>query len=144
MVSSFDDSLVEFREFLKKNDYPQRVEWVRPENILLSGRRVIYVKLPVSMGNEQQVRQLFEISRSNHKGILFGTICAANETTYAYAWSPSDEAEAERGLIGDGLKMSAKVGDSAVPCKTVRNPFRWALLRLILGQKQQFRSQLFR
>jgi hypothetical protein len=143
LVASFEDSILEFREFLGKNDYPEKVAWLEPRDVLLSGRRLIYVRAPVPETNEQRVRQLFDLSQSNHSGILFETICAIMDTTYAYAWMPSDAAEARHRLMGDGLKMSVKTGLGKVPGKAVHSRLWWTYLQLALRGKQQNKDQLF-
>jgi hypothetical protein len=143
VVASFEDSFLEFREFLRKNDYPEKVAWVEPGDVLLSGRRLIYVRAPVPETNEQHVRQLYDLSQSSHTGILFETICAIKDTTYAYAWMPRDAAEAGRRLMGDGLKMSAKTGLGKVPGKAVQSRLWWTYLLWALRGRQQNKNQLF-
>lgn len=141
--ASFEDSVSEFREFLRKNDYPEKVAWVEPGDVLLSGFRLIYVRVPIPRTNEQHVRQLFDLSQSSYIGILFGTICAIKDTTYANAWMPRDAGEAERRLMSDGLKMSAKTGIGRIPGETVRSLLRWSYLRLKLWRRQRQKDQLF-
>jgi hypothetical protein len=144
VAPSFEDSFSEFLEFLGSNGYPANVAWVQLPDVLLSGGRLIYVKLPIPPANEQRVRELFDISQNSHKGILFGTICAIGDTTYAYAWTPTNSAEAEAALVPpQGLKMSAKTGLSKVPGKAVRSRVRWAYLRWALASKQQGKEMLF-
>jgi hypothetical protein len=141
--SSFDESLVKFRQFLNKNDYPQKVVWVTPQDILLSGGRLIYVKVPVPETNEKHTRQMFALSLNSQRGILFGTICEIEDTTFAYAWLPSDAAEAKRSLMDNALKMSVRIGASKVPGETVRSLLRWSYLRLKLWRRQRQRNQMF-
>jgi hypothetical protein len=143
VASSFEDSLSEFREFLQKNDYPEKLAWVEPGDVLLSGRRLIYVRVPVPEINEQRVRRQFDLSQNSHKGILFGTICAIEDTTYAYVWMPHDATEAERNLMSDGLKMSAKTGLGKVPGRAVHSRLWWAYLQWALSGTQQDKNQLF-
>jgi hypothetical protein len=141
--TSFEDSLLEFREFLQRNAYPGKVTWVEPDDVLLSGRRLIYVRASVPRTNEEHVRQLFDLSRTRNTGILFETICAVEDTTYAYAWAPSDAVEAGRRLMSNGLKMSAKTGLGKVPGKAVRSRLRWAYLRWALKGRQRNKGELF-
>ena len=143
MVGTFEDSISEFRAFLRKNGYLEKVAWVEPEDVLLSGRRLIYIREPVPETNEQHVRQLLALSQSSHRGILFETICAIRDTTYAFAWTPRDAAEAGRRLMGDGLKMSATTGLGKVPGKVVRSRLRWKYLQWALRRKQRNKNQLF-
>ena len=143
MAASFEDSLSEFREFLRKNDYPENVAWVEPGDVLLSGRRLIYIRVPVPKTNEQNVRQLLNLSESGHKGILFETICAIKDTTYAFAWMPRDAGEAKRRLMGDGLKMSANTEPDRVPGKAVHSRLWWRYLQWTLRERQQNKDFLF-
>jgi hypothetical protein len=143
MNLAFDDCLSKFRDFLKANGYPEDVVWVEPEDVLLSGGRLIYVRVPVADTNERRVRRLCDLSRETNKGILFETICLTVNTTYAFAWVPSNEREADLRLMPNDLKMSAKTGLAKVPGHPVRNRFRWAYLRWALATQQAHRDQLF-
>jgi hypothetical protein len=141
--SSFDQALVEFGRFLSKNGYPEEVRWLLPEDVLLSDRRHIHVKVPVPSTNETRARELYDLSVSQGIGIPFGTICMIDDTTYAYAWSPRDSEEAELRLMGNGLKMSLHLEDSKVAGETVSHMLRWLYLRLRLRRKQAHRAELF-
>jgi hypothetical protein len=143
VVANFEESLSEFREFLRKNDYPEKVIWVEPEDILLSGHRFLYVRAPVPEINEQHVRQLYDVSQGNKTGILFETICAVKDATYAFAWMPRDATEAEYRLMGDSLKMSAKAGLGKVLGKVVHSRLCWRYLQWTLRRKQQNKNLLF-
>jgi hypothetical protein len=145
LASNFEASVAEFRQFLADNHYPSDVTWVQPEDVLLSGRRLIYVRAPVSAKREQEVRELFDLSQSSHNGIVFGTICFGKDTTYAYAWMPSDALEAQRALTAsDTVKMSAKTGISKVPGAPISSVVLWTYLKLRLNRKQFQKAQLFR
>jgi len=141
--SGFDKSLLEFRQFLGKNGYPEKVVWVTARDILLSGRRLIYVKVPVPDSNENEVRQLFDAGASEEWGILLDTICETKDATYANAWSPRNADEAERNLMHKGVKMSVRTREAKVPGEAVRSSLRWLYLRLKLRGKQQAKHLLF-
>lgn len=143
MDSSFDESLVKFRRFLRENGYPEKVVWLMPKDVLLSGRRLIYVRVPIPRTNETLACELFALSVSQGRGVLFKTICTIEDTTYAFAWSPKDEDEAEQRQIGNGLKMSVVIKSSMVAGETVNNMLRWLYLRLRLRGKQMHRAELF-
>ena len=140
MLLTFEDRVSQFREFLEKNSYPQSLTWIEPHDLLLSGRRRIYVRVPPTT-NEERARQLFNLSQTSQKGILFGTVCATGDTTYASASVPRNDDEAQRSLIGVEFKMSAQT--DRVPCKAVQNRFAWAYLRWAPGRNQKDRNHLF-
>lgn len=143
MTCSFDEWLLNFRQFLGKNGCPENVVWVTARDILLSGRRLIYVKVPVPDSNENEVRQLFETGASEEWGILLETICETKDATYAYAWSPRNAREAERNLMRKGVKMSAAPREAKVPGEAVRSRLRWSYLQWKLRGKQQQKHFLF-
>ena len=143
MATSFENSLSEFREFLRKTNYPEKIAWVEPGDVLLSGRRLLYVHIPVPDAKPQRVRHLFELSQSSSTGILFEALCAIEETTYTFAWIPKDADEAQRRLMGRGLKVSAKTGISKVPGKAIGSRLWWTYLQWALRGRQQNKNQLF-
>jgi hypothetical protein len=65
------------------------------------------------------------------------------ETTYAYAWSPSDPEQAERVLMKNEVKMSVNTGLGRVPGEAVQSRLRWLYLRVKLRRKQQEKHHLF-
>jgi hypothetical protein len=140
---TFEDSLAKFRDFLAKNNYPPNVVWVTPEDVLPNDHRVIYVKMPVSPTNERRVRELYDLSRNEKRGILFETICLTSETTYANAWMPKDVNAAVRNMMNNDLKLSIKTGMAKIPGKTVPSPLRWKYLRWKLRKNLNGSSALF-
>ena len=143
MGSSIEQSIQEFRQFLEKFDYPKEVVWITPRDVLLTDSPLIYIKVPVPTNNEEQVRQLFDLSLAIGRGILLGTICAIEDTTYAYAWVPGDAGEQERHMMNSGLKMSVPVGKHKPHGEIVSSPLRWSYLRLKLRNRQNQRDFLF-
>ena len=51
-LPDFDGALTRFRAFLKQNNYAENVVWVMPEDILLTGKRFLYVRVPIPAENE--------------------------------------------------------------------------------------------
>jgi hypothetical protein len=144
MSSRFDESFAKFQLFLKDHGYPTNVVWVTPNDILVSGRPEIYVKVPVPKANEQSVRQLFDLGMSQERGVLFDTICEDKDATFSYAWMPRNDAEAAESLMPKGLKLSAKTGSSRVPARAVASRLRWAYLQMKYRRQQNMKPQLFR
>lgn len=129
--------------FLQKNNYPRKLIWVEPDDVLLSGRHLIYIRLPIPSANELRVRQLFDLSQNRRIGIHFRAICAIDDTTYAFAWVPQSASEAQNHLMGDGLKMSVNIDLGKVEGQVVTSGFRWRYLRMILRGHQKNKLAMF-
>ena len=48
---SFEEAVARFEVFLKENGYSQTLIWVEPADLVLPGRRAIYVRVPVPSRN---------------------------------------------------------------------------------------------
>jgi len=144
MGPSFDESVTKYKQFLEEHGYSRDVVWVKPDDVLVSGGPVIYVKVPVSRSNEESVRTLFDLGMSQERGVLFDTLCDGDGITFSYAWVPRDDAEAEEYLMPKGLKLSAKTGASRIPGKAVGSHLRWSYLQLKYRGQQSRKEQMFR
>lgn len=144
MQPSFEESVISFEEFLGKNGFPPKVVWVGPADILASNKPEVYVRVPVSEENERTAKRLYDFGISQHKGVLFDTLCESRNQTFAYAWVPHDEREAEEFQMPKGLKLSARVGSSRLSAKPVGNSLHWAYLKLKYRRHQIMKNQLFR
>lgn len=143
MSQSFQEAVAEFRRFLAQNGYQQEVVWVKPDDVILTGGPLLYVRVPAPRSNEEPARQLFECGIARQKGVLFGTLCEIDGATCSYAWVPKDEAESQKALMPTGLKMSVHSEDSRVQGKAVLNSLHWSYLRLKYRKKQESKKQLF-
>jgi hypothetical protein len=139
----FDEAVSRFEAFLRQNGYPTELVWVEPADLVLPGRRAIYVKLPVPENNLVQARNRFTTAMSTGLGITFGTICELGTTTCCYAWSPKDRTEQQEHLMGSGLKLSAKTGSSRLTGIAVRNWAQWQFLRLHHRRRSGLKPHLF-
>jgi len=140
---TFQESVTEFRRFLAENGYPQDLIWVKPDDVILTGTSLIYIRVPVPHSNEESARQLFEHGISQQMGVLFATLCEIDGAACSYVWVPKDESEAEQALMPVGLKMSVNTGESRHQGQAVRNRLYWSYLRLKYGEKQYLKEQLF-
>jgi hypothetical protein len=140
---SFQEALAEFHQFLARNGHPQEVIWVKPDDVILTGGPLLYVRVQASRGNEESARQLFESGISRQMGVLFGTLCEIDGATCSYVWVPKDETESQQALMPTGLKMSVHSENSRVRGKAVRNPLHWSYFRLKYRKKQESKKQLF-
>ena len=58
--SGFDAAVARFRAFLKANNYSENIVWVMPEDILLTGKRFLYVRVPIPADNERRIRRMYD------------------------------------------------------------------------------------
>lgn len=140
---TFEEAVAGFEGFLCQNGYSANLIWVEPSDLVLSGRREIYVKLPVSAENLTRARKRFAAGMSAGIGITFGTICELQNATCCYAWKPNNHAERESHLMGDGLKLSAGTGLSRITGTPIRSWARWQLLKIRYRQYSDLNQQLF-
>ena len=143
MSASFEDSFAEFRQFLSANGYADQVIWLTPDDVILTGRRLVYLRVQSARTNEESARRLFQLGISKQTGVLWGALCEREGATYAYVWVPRDEREAETHLMAEGLKMSVRAESSRLQAKPIRNPFHWRYLRFRYRKEQKFKEQLF-
>ena len=127
---SFEEAVSRFDDFLRQNGYSPTLLWVEPADLVLPGRRVIYVRVPVPSRNLDHARRRFVFGMTEGLGVIFGTICDLPNTTCCYAWVPKDRRQQQEHLMGSGLKISAKTESSRVPGIYVTNVIRWQLLKL--------------
>jgi hypothetical protein len=139
--ATFDESVTQFQDFLQNNGYSREVVWITPRDVILTRKRLIYVKFPVPRDNERFVRELFELGTTNRRGILFETICSAANIAFCRAWVPANDSERHRFLMPEGLKMSAHT--CRVAAFTVQNGLHWLFLQLRYANHQALKRVLF-
>src|SRR5262249_48039194 len=134
-----------FSEFLKLNSHSGNIVWVTPDDVLLTGNRVLFVREPIPSDNENKIRQMYEEGVKQQRGLLMSTICRMNRSTYCYLWFPKSVHEIPQGIWPrDGsLKMSARIGESSLPARPIKNRVLWAFMKLWLRRKQDSIDNLF-
>lgn len=137
----FEEAVRKFQQFLKANQYSPQIEWVQPDDVLLTGRRMVFVRLSSATTREKAARQIYEEGIPQRRGVLFGTICELSSATCCYAWAPGSLDEAERSLMPVGLKMSAK--NDKIKGIQVENRIWWAYLRTRYSGKQTLKGEFF-
>jgi len=142
----FETAKARFLELLRECGYPQTIVWLTPKDVLQSGKRFVYVRVPVPNDNERKVRQIFDEGIMQGRGALISTICEMADSTCCYVWSPKGSEEGHYGLWpkDGGVKMTARMKSARISGRAVRNPLLWALLRLRYGAKQSEKDLLFR
>ena len=66
----FGMAVARFEKFLGQNNYPENIVWVMPEDVLLSGKRFAYVRVPVPATNEMKTRCVYDEGVALGRGLL--------------------------------------------------------------------------
>jgi hypothetical protein len=130
---------------LGQNQYPENILWLVPEDVILSGKRFVYVRVPIPAANEMTARKMYDDGVVNGRGLLITTICEMEGATCCYVWYPRRLEEEPQGLWPhDGsVKLSAKMEMSRVPGKPVKSRLLWAFLKLWNRRNQELKDFLF-
>jgi hypothetical protein len=140
---TFEEAVSRFEDFLRQNGYSTSLVWVEPADLVLPGRRAIYVKVPVPSTNFERAHQRFTSGMSEGLGVTLGTICELQNATCCYTWVPRNRTEQQEHLMGSGLKVSARTDSARIPGIPVTNPVRWQLLKLHHRKRAVMRQHLF-
>jgi hypothetical protein len=140
---TFEEAISRFKDFLRQNGYSTSLVWVEPTDLVLPGRRVIYVKVPVPSTNFDRACHRFTSGMSDGSGVALGTICELQSATCCYAWVPKDRTEQQEHLMGTGLKLSAKTDYSRIPGIPVTNSIYWQLLKVRHRKRVSMMQYLF-
>jgi len=143
-LPDFDGALARFRAFLKQNNYPENVVWVMPEDILLTGKRFIYVRVPIPAENEERIRRMYDDGVTQGRGLVMGTVCRMNQSTYSYLWFPRSAGEIPQGIwpTNGDLKLSASDKSSSPAGRPIKHQMLWMLLKLWHHRKQSLKDLL--
>jgi len=145
-LPDFDGALERFRAFLKQNNYSENVVWVMPEDILPTGKRFLYVRVPIPAENEGRIRRMYDDGVAQGRGLVMGTVCRMNQSTYCYLWFPRSAEEMPQGIwstSGD-LKLSASEKSSSPAGRPISHGMLWMLLKLWHHRKQGLRDIILR
>ena len=139
---NFEDAVAKFQEFLRANQYSDKIVWVEPDDVLLTGKRLMYVFVAGQEGRERKARRTYEEGMPRRRGLLFHTICDLGSATCSYVWVPGSDDEAHRSLMPLGLKLSVQT--DKIKGVFVESGVWWAYLRIRFRQKQILKEELFR
>ena len=144
-LPDFDGALARFRAFLKQNNYSENVVWVMPEDILLTGKRFLYVRVPIPAENERRIRRMYDDGVEQGRGLVMGTVCRMNQSTYCYLWFPQAE-DTPQGIwpTNGDLKLSANEKSSSLAGRPINDRILWMLLKLWHHRKQSLKDLLLR
>ena len=143
---TFEQACNRFGKFLTDTRWPQKLVWVRPDDVLVPERRFLFIKSPTPIGNLAHYRNQFEIGMDRELGVLIHALCKSKSTTYCFVWTPVDEDESARHMMpimGDYLKMSIPTRLSVLLAKEIRSRCCWRYLQSRYKSKQELKEQLF-
>ena len=144
MSASFEESCGRFCEFLIRNGYPGEIVWITSDDLLVTGRRLFYVRLPNPDRGRVDARARFEEAAKKQSGVSFRAMFETDHRSLCTVWVPIDDSERERAMCSKtDLKMSASVERNSVPIKEVRSRIVWWYLRLRYRREQTGKDQLF-
>jgi hypothetical protein len=144
MNGSFEESYVRFRGFLAENGYSREPVWITRKDVLLSERRLLYVKIPLPNSNREHARVIFETAMNRYSGVSFSAVCETDHSTLCTAWAPADESDRQYAMCPKtGLKMSARTVESRVRTKEVRSSLFWWYLQFRYRKNEALKDPLF-
>jgi len=139
----FEEAVMEFRVLLEKSGYSAELVWVTPEDVLLTGKRFVYVWVPLAEENLAKAREAYEGGMARMSGVLFSMICEIDGVACCCIWSPQRYADGHQGLWSHGLKLRVQIAESKIPRKAVRSMLRWKWLAWRHRKKQSLEEFMF-
>jgi hypothetical protein len=143
-LPDFDGALARFRAFLKQNNYSENVVWVMAEDILLTGKRFLYVRVPIPAENERMIRRMYDDGVTQGRGLVMGTVCRMKQSTYCYLWFPRSAEDIPQGIwpTNGDLKLSSSEKSSSLAGRPINHRMLWMLLKFWHRRKQCLKDLL--
>lgn len=143
--ADFDAAVARFQQFLRANNFSEEILWVMPEDVLMTGERFIYIRVPIPAINELKARRVYEEGVAAGRGLLMSTVCRMNASTCCNIWFPKSVEEVPKGIWPhDGtLKLSAMDKSSSPAGRPITNGVLWVVLKFWHRKKQRLKHLLF-
>lgn len=141
----FEATVARFQKFLEQCNYLGKIVWLMPGDVLLSGERFVYVRVPIPATNESKARSIFDEGVAHGRGLLISTLCEMQSATCCCLWYPERQENEPQGLWPhDGsVKFSAKTEMARMPGKPVKSRLLWAFLKYRHRGHQHLKDLLF-
>jgi hypothetical protein len=139
--ASFEEAVIAFQTFLEKCERSQRIAWVGSEDVLLTGKRFMYVRTPIAQSQAAKARETYEQGLKQGRGVRLETLCELNGITCCHVWVPQDEVDAAQSMMGKALHLSVRT--DRIIGKPVQGDLRWRWLRWRYGPKQEQKKWIF-
>ena len=143
-VETFEEAVTRFQRFLADNGYAREIVWVEPQDVLVTGTRKTYVRVPAPLEREKRAREMYEAVMKLDCGLRMATFAESAEASYCYLWGwPADHEKDPQLWPRRGLFMSALQRDSRGRAEPVRNWLRWAWLSWRFRAKRKLKGLAF-
>lgn len=114
-----------FRIFLATQNYPTAICWLMPGDVVADRNRHLWVRKRGTEGTRYATLQ-YSLGLERNCGVKLEAVCATEAETFAFVFVPEDDLDAERYLMGRGLKLTCPVERFAT--SSVTNPLKWRAL----------------
>ena len=141
--TNFEEAVRQFQEFLEKEGESRQIAWVWPEDVLATGKRFVYVRVPVREASAAKVAEAYDKAVADGLGVRLSTLCYMPGATCCYVWGSRDDHQKGPQWPFHGFMMSIKRDSGRIPGKPVRNVLRWAWLSWWHRKKQGARDFMF-
>ena len=141
-TASFDEAVEQFGKFLAENDYSREISWIWPEDLLLTGRRFVYVRMPLPEESTRKAMRVYEEVVPRDLGLKMAALCEMGGVTYCYLWGmPQDHRTDPQGWPGRSLMMSART--DRITARRVQSRLYWKWLSWWHRDKQGLKEFMF-
>jgi hypothetical protein len=143
--ADFSAAVARFQQFLRANNYSENLVWLMPEDVLTTGKRFIYVRVPIPAINEMKARRVYDEGVAAGRGLVMSTVCRMSASTYCYLWFPRSADEVPQGIWPQdgGLKLSARDKSSSPAGRPITHSVLWTLLKFWHRKNQRLKDFLF-
>jgi hypothetical protein len=142
LEEDFDKALLRFQNFLKSNGFPPHVVWLTPADVLLTGSKLLYVRVPDPIIAQMAVCSAFKQGLERGNGILLKGMFCEQDTTFSCVWVPKDREEAADAWLPPIVKL-AVVTSETLNVIVVRSDEQWEALASRYRNEQALIMQLF-
>lgn len=122
---SIEEASLRFREFLRRQGWPDQVQWLATGTALYSKKGYYWIKARKVEESMALARETYQQGVTRGLGIGLEALCNSGAVTYAYVFVPADRDEAER-LLMLPLKLSVPLNPH--PARVVKSSFLWWIL----------------
>jgi hypothetical protein len=114
-----------FKTFLAIQNYPTTICWLMPGDVVADKNRHFWVRKRGAETTKHATLQ-YSVGLERNVGVELEAICATETETFAAIFIPEDAMEAQRYLMGRGLKLTCPM--ERIATSAVTNPLKWKLV----------------
>lgn len=127
-IPIFEDAVVAFQRFLRREGVPEAVQWLFRGDVVKIPELAVRIPLPAT--HRDVAKDVFEHARARGLGVALNAVCRIGSSVGAIVEAPDDEQDAsQRMFFEDSLKLS--IGVKLPAAIEIRNRFEWKLRTLL-------------